>query len=592
MSDTESDAPPSSTGRAPGPAGPAPGATAPAPGATTPAPGDAAPRTLDQASESSPAPSPPQAPPAAGATGPRRTARAVGLISAATMLSRVLGLVREQFFAALLGASWLADAFNVAFRIPNLLRDLFAEGALAQAFVPTFKSALKRDGKAAAHALANRVAGTVLVVVGLIVIAGTVLAPGIVQGMAGDFADVPGKLDLTILLTRIMMPFLVIVSLSAVAMGMLNAQERFAAPALAPACFNVMSILVGVTLYLAGVSGTWVAIGWAVGAVLGGLAQLGVQLPGLWRSGYRPRLRPDLLLRDPGVRRVALLMAPAVGGLAAVQLNIFINTMFASSEDGAVSWLNYAFRFLQLPIGVFGVAIGTVSTTRYADAAADGDRAALSAHLREGLRLVLFLTVPATVGLLVLGEPIIRLIFERGRFHAQDTQATTVALELFATGLVAYAAVKVVAPAFYAMNMARIAVVASMSAVAGNLLVNFTLHPIYGYRILALGTASAALLNFAMLYIMFHRRIHAVAHRDLAVYLARVGAASAVMGACVWASWQGVSALVGIDGFGARLLGALAPVTVGVLAYALACRALRIEELGQILSRLRRRRRR
>jgi putative peptidoglycan lipid II flippase len=544
----------------------------------------------DQASDAG-APAPPPSSSPSSLSGGRRTARAVGMISAATMLSRVLGLVREQFFAALLGASWLADAFNVAFRIPNLLRDLFAEGALAQAFVPTFKATLKRDGKAGAYALANRVAGTVLVVVGLIVIAGTALAPGVVHGMAGDFAGVPGKLDLTILLTRIMMPFLVIVSLSAVAMGMLNAQERFAAPALAPACFNVVSIAVGLALYLAGVSGTWVAVGWAVGAVLGGLAQLGVQLPGLWRSGYRPRLLPDLLLRDPGVRRVALLMAPAVGGLAAVQLNIVINTMFASSEDGAVSWLNYAFRFLQLPIGVFGVAIGTVSTTRYADAAADGDRAALSAHLREGLRLVLFLTVPATVGLLLLGEPIIRLIFERGRFHAQDTQATAVALELFATGLVAYAAVKVVAPAFYAMNMARIAVVASMSAVAGNLLVNFTLHPIYGYRILALGTASAALLNFAMLYIMFHRRIHAVPHRDLALYLARVAAASAVMGACVWASWLGVRALVGIDGFGARLLGALAPVTVGVVAYTLACRALRIEELGQILARLRRRRR-
>jgi putative peptidoglycan lipid II flippase len=520
-----------------------------------------------------------------------RAARAVGLISAATMLSRVLGLVREQFFAALLGASWFADAFNVAFRIPNLLRDLFAEGALAQAFVPTFKAALKRDGNQTAYALANRVAGTLFVLVGLIVLAGTALAPGVVHAMAGDFAGIPGKLDLTILLTRIMMPFLVIVSLSAVAMGMLNAQERFAAPALAPACFNVTSIVVGTALYVAGVSGTSVAIGWAVGAVLGGLTQLGVQLPGLWRSGYRPRLRPDPLLRDPGVRRIALLMAPAVSGLAAVQLNIFINTMFASSEDGAVSWLNYAFRFLQLPIGVFGVAIATVSTTRYADAAADGERAALSEHLREGLRLVLFLTVPATVGLLLLGEPIIRLIFERGRFHAEDTRATAAALELFSTGLVAYAAVKVVAPAFYAVNLARIAVMASMSAVAGNLLINFTLHPLYGYRVLALGTAAAALLNFTVLYVMFHRRIHAVPHRDLLRYLVRVSAASAVMGACVWASWQGLRALVGIDGSGARLLGALGPVLAGVVVYVLSCRALRIEELGHILARLRRRRR-
>lgn len=510
---------------------------------------------------------------------PARTGRSVGLISAATMLSRVLGLVREQFFAALLGASWFADAFNVAFRIPNLLRDLFAEGALAQAFVPTFKSALKRDGKAAAHALANRVAGSLLLIVGLIVIAGTVFAPGIVHVMAGDFSDVPGKLDLTITLTRIMMPFLVIVSLSAVAMGMLNAQDRFAAPALAPACFNVMSIAVGAALYFAGVSGVWVAMGWAIGAVLGGLAQLGVQIPGLWRTGYRPRLGLDLLLRDPGVRRVALLMVPAVSGLAAVQLNIFVNTMFASSEDGAVSWLNYAFRFLQLPIGVFGVAIATVSTTRYADAAADNDRAALARHLREGMRLVLFLTVPATVGLLVLGEPIIRLIFERGRFHALDTHATAAALQLYAVGLVAYAAVKVVAPAFYAADLSRIAVYASLSAVAGNLALNFTLHPLYGYRILALGTAAAALLNFGVLYTMFHRRIHPVAHRDLFLYLVRVGAASTAMGACVWASWQGLRALVGIDGFGARLLGVLGPVAVGVVVYVLACRVLRIEEL-------------
>lgn len=529
--------------------------------------------------------------PAPDAPAPRpRTARTVGMISAATMLSRVLGLVREQLFAALLGASLFADAFNVAFRIPNLLRDLFAEGALAQAFVPTFKSALKRDGKPAAHALANRVAGTLLVVVGLIVLLGALLAPGIVNAMAGDFDATPGKLELTVTLTRIMMPFLAIVSMSAVAMGMLNAQDRFAAPALAPACFNLTSIAVGATLYFTGVSGQWVAIGWSIGAVLGGLAQLGVQLPGLWRSGFRPRLRPDLLLRDPGVRRVALLMAPAVSGLAAVQVNIFINTMFATTEAGAVSWLNYAFRFLQLPIGVFGVAIATVSTTRYADAAADGDRDALAAHLREGLRLVLFLTVPATVGLVLLGEPIIRLIFERGRFTALDTQATAAALQLYAVGLCAYAAVKVVAPAFYAMNLARIPVVASMSAVAGNLIINITLHPVYGYRILALGTAAAAILNFMVLYTMFHSRIRAIAHRDLLVYLARVGAAAGVMSAAVWATWWGIRGFVGVDGFGVRLLGALGPVAVGVAVYAAACRVLGIEELGHLLSRLRRRR--
>jgi putative peptidoglycan lipid II flippase len=517
---------------------------------------------------------------------PPRLARAAGLISIATMLSRLLGLVREQLFAALFGASAFADAFNVAFRIPNLLRDLFAEGALAQAFVPTFKAELKHGGVVSAYDLGNRVAGTLLTIIGSLVLLAGVFAPLIVEAMAGDFTEIPGKFELTVTLTRIMLPFLAIVSMAAVAMGMLNAQDRYLAPALAPASFNMMSITVGTALYLAGASGRLVAIGWAIGTLLGGLSQLGVQLPALWRTGFRPRPRLDLRLRDAGVRRIALLMAPAIGGLAAVQVNIFVNTMFASSEHGAVSWLNYAFRFLQLPIGVFGVAIATVSTTRYADAAADGDREAMGAHLHEGLRLVLFLTLPATVGLLLLGQPIIRLIFERGMFTAHDTAATTAALEFFVVGLCAYAAVKVIAPAFYAMNMARIAVFASVSAVAGNLLLNITLHPIYGYRILALGTAVAALLNFSVLYLMFHRRIRTLAHARLIIYTLRVAVAAGVMGAIVWASYCGLVALMGVDGLLARGIEVLVPISMGALAYAATCHALRIEELAQFSNKL------
>ncbi len=538
----------------------------------------------EPAGDQAPAPEPPSTAP--------RLARAAGLISAATMLSRILGLVREQLFAALLGASWFADAFNVAFRIPNLLRDLFAEGALAQAFVPTFKAKLKKDGLTGAYDLGNRVAGTLLVVIGAIVLLAAILAPSIVDAMAGDYREIPGKFELTVTLTRIMLPFLAIVSMAAVAMGMLNAQDKYTAPALAPASFNVMSITMGAALYITGAPGHWVAIGWSIGTLLGGLAQLGVQLPSLWRNGFRPRPRADLLLRHPGVRRVALLMAPAIGGLAAVQINIFVNTMFASSEDGAVSWLNFAFRFLQLPIGVFGVAIATVSTTRYADAAADGDRQAMSSHLREGMRLVLFLTVPATVGLLLLGEPIVRLIYERGRFTAFDTQATTAALELFVVGLCSYAAVKVIAPAFYAMNMARIPVLASVSAVAGNLILNIALHPIYGYRILALGTAIAAVLNFGVLYVMFGRRIGKVGHVALFIYLLRVGVAAAIMGGIVWASYRGIAGWLGTEGLLVRLVGALGPVAIGGLAYAGTCYLMRIEELGQFTDKLGRRLRR
>ncbi|HUQ05868.1 MAG TPA: murein biosynthesis integral membrane protein MurJ [Kofleriaceae bacterium] len=515
--------------------------------------------------------------------------RTAGLISLATMLSRVLGLVREQLFAALLGATAMADAFIAAFRIPNLLRDLFAEGALSQAFVPAFKKELRDHGKEGAYKLGNTVAGNLMVVVGLFVGFGVFFAPEILVLMAKKFDEVGGKFALAVELTRIMMPFLLLVTLAAVAMGMLNSQERYGPPALAPAMFNVVTIIIGIGLALAGVEGRHVAVGWAIGTLVAGMAQLGIQLPALWRSGWRPSLRFDLALRDPSVRQVAMVMAPAIVSVAAVQVNVFVNTSFASSEQGAVSWLNYAFRFLQLPIGVFGVAIATVSTTRFADAAVDDDRAALSRHLVEGLRLVAFLCVPATVGLIVLGEPIIRLIYQRGNFHYWDTDATTRALDLYVVGLVAYAAVKVLAPAFYAVKLTRIAVVASISAVAANVILNYFLHPIYGYKILALGTALSAVVNCAILYVGFHRRIAPIPHGALLMYLLRIGVAAAVMGGATWGVAYVMDGQLGHTSFAARCADAMIPVTVGAAVYAIMCAVLRVEELDQFLGKLQRR---
>jgi putative peptidoglycan lipid II flippase len=289
------------------------------------------------------------------------------------------------------------------------------------------------------------------------------------------------------------------------------------------------------------------------------------------------------------VRRVAMVMAPAIVGVAAVQVNVFVNTAFAAAEPGAVSWLNYAFRFLQLPIGVFGVAIATVSTTRYADAAADADRDAMGRHLVEGLRMVIFLCVPAMVGLIVLGEPIIRLIYQHGRFAVRDTTATAAALQFYVVGLVAYAAVKVIAPAFYAMNLARIAVTASVTAVAGNVIANSLLHPSYGFRVLALGTAIAALLNCGVLYVMFHRRIARIAHVALATYAIRISIAAAVMGAAAWLAHLGLDHAVGHVGIGRRLIETLVPTVVGAAVYAGMCGVLGIEELRQLTGKIARR---
>lgn len=519
----------------------------------------------------------------------RSMGRSAALVSAATMLSRLLGLLREQAFAALFGAGHVSDAFKVAFRIPNLLRDLFAEGALSSAFVPVFTKTLRRDGQGAAYELGNTVFGTLAAVSFLLIALGLFFAPELVTLMAGAYADTPGKLDLTVLLTRVMLPFLFFISMAAVAMGMLNSQERFVAPAIAPALFNVVAVLAGLLLWATQAGGKTLALGWAIAVLLGGAVQLLVQLPPLWRLGWRPRLRLDLRLRGEGMHRIAWTMAPAVLSVAAVQVNVFVNTSFASQEPGAVSWLEFAFRFLQLPIGVFGVAIATVATARFAAAAADADLPRLAANAQSGLRLVLFLTVPSTIGLVLLDEPIIRLIYEHGRFLASDTAATALALRYYAVGLVAYAAVKVLAPAFYAVGTPRFAVMASLAAVAGNIAVNSLLYQAYGYKVLALGTAIAALLNVAILYVFFCRRIAGLRHRELAAYAVKILAMAAVMGATALGSYYVLDAALGGAKLWHQLLEVLLPVALGGLTYGVLAAIFKVPEFEQITARLRRR---
>src|SRR4029079_11394730 len=282
----------------------------------------------------------------------------------------------------------------------------------------------------------------------------------------------------------VMLPCLPLVSFAAVTMGMLNAQERFATPAAAPAMFNVVTIGWAALLVALGLGPAQVAMGWAVGTLLGASAQFLVQVPPLRKDGWR--FRPEWAPGDPGIRAIAALMAPATVGLAALQVNIFVRTVFASHEPGAVSWLQYAFRILYLPIGVFGVAVGTVATTGLARRAAAGDVEGLRDTLRRSISLVAFLTIPATVGLIVLARPIVRLLFERGRFHAADTENTATALALFSIGLVAFTRVKALAPAVYALGRARVPLPARAGAAAVNLAVIVLPPARLGYRAIAL----------------------------------------------------------------------------------------------------------
>jgi putative peptidoglycan lipid II flippase len=357
-----------------------------------------------------------------------QVAKSAGSVGIAVFFSRIMGLVREQVMAVLFGAGFYMDAFVVAFRIPNLLRDLFAEGALSAAFVTVFTDYDQKKGQEAAWRLANNVLLTLTILLSLITIVGIIFSEQIVRVMASDFSLVPGKIALTRLLTNIMFPFLILVSLAAAVMGILNTKGRFFVPAMASTFFNVGSVVGGVLCaWWAPAFGQPPIVGMAVGTLIGGVLQLATQLPSLYRSGFK--WRPHLNLRDEGLRRIMILMIPAVIGLSATQINVFINTNFAARcAQGSVSWLNYAFRLMQFPIGIFGVAISIATLPVVSRHASRGEMGALKATYCSSLTMAFLLTIPASFGLAFLAKPIIRLIFEHGRFHALDTLYTAEAL--------------------------------------------------------------------------------------------------------------------------------------------------------------------
>lgn len=513
-------------------------------------------------------------------------ARHVGKVSAATFGSRVLGLLRDQVFAALFGAGTAADAFNMAFRVPNLVRDLFAEGAMSASFVPTFTEWRAKHGDAAAWALGRQLMSTLLVVLLALCILGWIAAPGIVGLMAGGFGAVPGKLDLTVLLTRIMLPFLPAMALSAAAMGMLNARGVFFLPAFAPALLNVGMIVFGLAaIPLCRAQGWPIIAGMATGVVLGGALQFAAQLPALAKLGFTFRL--EWPTWHPGVRRVALLMLPATIGLAATQLNVFVSQAIAASfREGSVSWLQYAFRLMQLPIGLFGVAVATVSLPAMSRAAVAKDMPQLRATLSESVRLVFLLTVPSALFLAVFARPILALLFQHGAFQAADTQATGDALLMYCIGLPAFAAVGIFTRAFYALGDTRTPVRSTFVAVGSNLVLNLLfVGPLVGlgleHRGLALATSVTAILNLAQLAFLLRARLGGIEGRRLVGAFLRITAASALPAAGLAAAlvaWGDGSAL-GVPGRIAIVAGG---GLVGLALLAIALRVLRVEELAMV----------
>ena len=485
---------------------------------------------------------------------------AAGKVGAAIAISRVLGLVRESVQAKYFGAGFATDAFSVAFRIPNLLRDLFAEGALGAAFLPAFARRLELDGRESAWLLANRMINTLLVLLGGVTIAFFFGAKLLVYLQAAGFAAIPGKLELTTLMTRIMSPFLLCVSLAAVFMGMLNACGSFFIPALASSVFNVCCILAGI--FLSPFMPRWglePIVAMAAGALAGGFGQFVVMLPSVRAHGFRWRRTLDF--SDPDLRRVGRLMLPAVLGLSATQINIIVDNQIASMYgDGAVSWLGYAFRITQLPIGVFGVAIATVAAADISRHAAVRNLQALKRTLDSSLRLSACLTFPATVGLVVFRHEIVRLLFQRDRFTPADTAATAQVLLYYAFALFAYSAVKIMVSAFYALDDSRAPVRISMITVAFKIALNLLLMKSLGFLGIAASTTAASWLNYTLLRRRL-RRVPTVSGGvsagggDIAAYL-RIALASVVMGLLSRAVFAGSGYIItdsGTAALGVRL---------------------------------------
>ncbi len=515
-----------------------------------------------------------------------KIARAAGTVSIAVFASRILGLVREQVFAGFFGAGYAIDAFVVAYRIPNLLRDLLAEGALSSAFVTVFTDYDQRLGPERTWRLANNVLLCLSLLIGGLILVGILFSPQIVGLMAPDFGLVEGKLDLTASMTQIMFPFLPVISLAAVAMGILNTKGKFFIPALASSFFNLGSIIFGLSLSLVMPKfGYRPIVGMAWGTLIGGFLQLAVQMPLLKRMGFRPQWVLDL--KDPGLHRILKLMLPAVVGLSATQINIFINTFYASScAQGSVSWLNYAYRLVHLPMGLFGVALMVATLPVVSRHASARDFGALKGAFQSSLSLALLVTLPAACGLIFLAQPIIALIYQHGHFTALDTQQTAAALALYAVGLLAFAGVKIMVPVFYALNDTRIPVVGSFLTVAANLaIINLTLQPLQ-HRAIALSTSLSMIVNFIFLGAMLYRKLAGFQVSYLLTTLAKVTAASLVMGLVVVEAHPVLAGWLG-GGLGGQIFSLLAVILLGMSLYGLMVSRLQIPEFGELTRHLR-----
>ncbi|MBW2310185.1 MAG: murein biosynthesis integral membrane protein MurJ [Deltaproteobacteria bacterium] len=514
--------------------------------------------------------------------------RAAGVIGIYTFLSRILGLLRDMLIANFFGSGMSADAFFVAFRIPNLLRRLFAEGSFSVAFIPVFTEYLQKRSREDAFLLARVVITSLTIILTAVTVLGIVLSPLIVRIIAPGFGGMGEKYALTVLLTRIMFPYIFLVSVLALFTGILNSLKHFAAPAMAPIFLNLSMIAALVFLAPHMKIPT---VGLAVGVIVGGILQMLLQVPFLLKKGlsFAPRWLPS----HPALRKTGILMLPTIFGSAIYQINQLVGTLLASLlREGSVSYLYYADRLVQFPLGVFGIAISTAVLPSLSREAADRDFEGLRGTLSHAIRLTMFITIPAMVGLIVLREPVVRLLFERGAFDSFTTVMTAQALLFYSLGLWAFAGLRVFVSAFYSLQDTVTPVKVAVAAMIANIVFSLLLMGPLKHGGLALALSLASTMQLVILILLLRKRIGGIEGRAVLGSMAKSFISSMIMAVCIYWLFFKILSAVFTGTIVGLAFGVLIVVGAGILIYLISARLLKSEELTSVLEAVRRSRRR
>ncbi len=524
--------------------------------------------------------------------------RAAGVVGAATLLSRISGFIRDVVVAWFFGAGLSSDAFFVAFRIPNLLRRLFAEGSLSIAFIPVFTESIEKNGKDDAFHLARSAIKILTILLILISILGIIFSPLIIKITAPGFSDIPDKFSLTIMLTRLMFPYVIFICLAALCMGILNVLGYFAVPALAPVFLNIAMIfsVFYITPYM-----KEPVTGLAIGVLIGGFLQLALQIPLLIKKGIysrskktedapcKPNPRSAELTSKPappfhpGLKRIGILMLPAVFGAAVHQINILVGTLLASMlPQGSVSYLYYADRLVEFPMGIFAIATATAVLPSLSRQAAVKDFDALRDTFAYAMNLIFFITIPAMIGLIVLREPIVAMLFKRGSFDVHTTRLTADALLYYSVGLWAFSGVRIVVSTFYALQDTKTPVKIAVVSVAANILFSILLMGPLKHGGLALATSLSSMLNLILLISALRVKLGSIGWKSIFKSLCRSVVCSGIMGIVVWF----VSFMIIPSGYNSLTIlftGVVVSIIAGIILYCISAFFMKSPELNTVL---------